>query len=784
MEKWRFCRKVSSSCTDLFFLLLCLPMFLFYFSSCDNEEGYLKGHGTVYLQLQADTTFAASGKTKATDGFDEFKNVSNYSVEISQGEKVVTSYEKYSDMPTSIDLESGTYQLKAFLGELLPAKFEAPYFAGTTKFQVEANKKTSASVTCALANTKVSVSYSEDFKEAYPDYSLSMTTAHTSEALVFKKGETRSAYFQADSTGQKLNMSMSLTSLENKKTTFTPSAITIKPREDVKLLFKTDGEAVSGVKLEITIDGSTADTTVNVGIPDYMLPLEAPLVTPVGFVSEYMYAIAPGDETYGKGGAWAVDNPHGIDIFAPGTIDSCIMEVNSPYLRSLGMKERYDLANLSEEDSTALESRNGFGLKWNPMYHQRSVKDAVDITTLVYGRLMDAEKGSSHEFIFYVKDSLKQHQISNKVVLRVTREDAEFEIDKNLGNIWATKAYLKANVYSGNIGSVYFQIKQGSSWKDIDKTSFGHVYSVEGQNRILEVTGLTPGTRYTVRARYGGNTKNYSEEFEFVTETEAQLPNADLEEWYKETVYKQQDLFGSVLTPAIEGWYPVQKDSPATSWWLSSNMQTIFAGLPDGFKEKDVKASNIHNGGKITQTYILYPGVEMTEEAYNGSKAAKITSVGWGETIIDGQVITGTKQVSPGKLYLATGDGQQSGAGFSSRPTAMSFAYKYLPQNGESFKMRAIVKSNEDEIGYTELVSGLQVSSYKKVSVPFVYHSTDKKATHIYIEFISSTSGSRSFVKADVHENTVAMGDWVLGKYVYYKFTGSTLYVDDINLEY
>lgn len=42
-------------------------------------------------------------------------------------------------------------------------------------------------MTCALANTKVSVSYSEDFREAYPDYSLSMTTAHTSEALVFKR---------------------------------------------------------------------------------------------------------------------------------------------------------------------------------------------------------------------------------------------------------------------------------------------------------------------------------------------------------------------------------------------------------------------------------------------------------------------------------------------------------------------------------------------------------------------------------------------------------------------
>lgn len=781
MEKWRFCRKVSSSCTDLFFLLLCLPMFLFYFSSCDNEEGYLKGHGTVYLQLQADTTFAASGKTKATDGFDEFKNVSNYSVEISQGEKVVTSYEKYSDMPTSIDLESGTYQLKAFLGELLPAKFEAPYFAGTTKFQVEANKKTSASVTCALANTKVSVSYSEDFKEAYPDYSLSMTTAHTSEALVFKKGETRSAYFQADSTGQKLNLSMSLTSLENKKTTFTPSAITIKPREDVKLLFKTDGEAVSGVKLEITIDGSTADTTVNVGIPDYMLPLEAPLITPKGFESGKLYTVASGDEV--AGATWDIYEKNGsIDVFAGGAIDSCIMTVNSPYLKVKGLtKERYDLANLSDEDAGLLKS---LGLEWNEsMKYKQSVKCAVNLANLLWTQIQKSDLGTVHEFTFQVKDSLKQHQESNKVILKVERRDPIINITMGGGDVWATKAYLKANVVSGNPASVKFEIKEGNIWTDFNRTKYVTSYSIEGQYRVMEVSGLSSSTKYSIRASYGGRGV-YSDEYEFETEAKDQLPNAGFEDWYKETVYKQQDLFGSVLTPAIEGWYPVQKDSPATSWWLSSNMQTIFAGLPDGFKEKDVKASNIHNGGKITQTYILYPGVEMTEEAYNGSKAAKITSVGWGETIIDGQVITGTKQVSPGKLYLATGDGQQSGAGFSSRPTAMSFAYKYLPQNGESFKMRAIVKSNEDEIGYTELVSGLQVSSYKKVSVPFVYHSTDKKATHIYIEFISSTSGSRSFVKADVHENTVALGSLILGKYVYYKFTGSTLYVDDINLEY
>ena len=447
MEKWRFCRKVSSSCTDLFFLLLCLPMFLFYFSSCDNEEGYLKGHGTVYLQLQADTTFAASGKTKATDGFDEFKNVSNYSVEISQGEKVVTSYEKYSDMPTSIDLESGTYQLKAFLGELLPAKFEAPYFAGTTKFQVEANKKTSASVTCALANTKVSVSYSEDFREAYPDYSLSMTTAHTSEALVFKKGETRSAYFQADSTGQKLNMSMSLTSLENKKTTFTPSAITIKPREDVKLLFKTDGEAVSGVKLEITIDGSTADTTVNVGIPDYMLPLDPPLITPKGFISGEVLEVSSVDV-----GNYNVDIM--ASMFAGGTIDSCIVEINSSYLKTKGLKERYDLANLSEEDKAVLDGYFPVGAG---MYRQRSYN--LDLKqTLVKKLCEDTEAQGIHEFTFVVKDSLKMHQASKPVILKLKPVVPEIQMAMRDGDMWSTHAVLRAQVISGNPKNVKFLI--------------------------------------------------------------------------------------------------------------------------------------------------------------------------------------------------------------------------------------------------------------------------------------------------------------------------------------
>lgn len=759
MEKWRFCRKVSSSCTDLFFLLLCLPMFLFYFSSCDNEEGYLKGHGTVYLQLQADTTFAASGKTKATDGFDEFKNVSNYSVEISQGEKVVTSYEKYSDMPTSIDLESGTYQLKAFLGELLPAKFEAPYFAGTTKFQVEANKKTSASVTCALANTKVSVSYSEDFKEAYPDYSLSMTTAHTSEALVFKKGETRSAYFQADSTGQKLNMSMSLTSLENKKTTFTPSAITIKPREDVKLLFKTDGEAVSGVKLEITIDGSTADTTVNVGIPDYMLPLDPPLITPKGFISGEVLEVSSVDV-----GNYNVDIM--ASMFAGGTIDSCIVEINSSYLKTKGLKERYDLANLSEEDKAVLDGYFPVGAG---MYRQRSYN--LDLKqTLVKKLCEDTEAQGIHEFTFVVKDSLKMHQASKPVILKLKPVVPEIQMAMRDGDMWSTHAVLRAQVISGNPKNVKFLIpnkKLGNtvlSWKFVTGTP-----TIDGQFVTLEYEGLTPNTQYQVKAVYGSTTTSQlgTDIYEFTTESALQLSDNSFENWTRKTI-REEMSFGSlgVFISAIYGWYPCKESDISAPYWSSTNNQTIFSKIPDDITE-DYPLNS--------QSYVLQPSVEQATESNSGSFAAKIMTVGWGRGIKESEIV-GTEYITPGKLYLGTDNGNIKGVEFTSRPTRLSFAYKYEPQNNEMFRARAVVMNGNTEIGYTELVSRTAQNDYVRTSVPFVYYDQYKglKATHIYIEFESSTSGSKSHVEK--------RKDACLG--AFYRFIGSTLYVDDVNLEY
>lgn len=755
MKKRRLFKGFRFSGKSSFSLLLCLPMLLLCLSSCDNEDGYMKGLGTVFLQLQADTTFSATAKTKATDGFDQFKNVSNYSVEISQDDRVVSSYEKYSYVPASVELAAGTYQLKAFLGELSPAKFEAPYFAGVSRFLVEANQTTNASVTCSLANTKVSVAYSEDFKEAYPDYSLAMTTAHTSEALVFRKEEARSAYFRADTAGQRLDMTLSLTSLENKKSEFKPSAITIKPREEVKLLFKADGEAVSGVKLEITIDGSTIDTTLNVGIPDYMLPLDPPSITPVGFVPGEVLEVSP------------IDASSSIDIrttlFAGGTIDSFIVEINSAFLKAKGLKERYDLANLSEEDRGVL---NGYFPVGGEMYRQRSY--SMDLRqTLVRKLTSDSGVEGIHEFTFIVKDSLKTHQASKPVVLKLRRVDPELRLAMEEGDVWATRATIRAEVVTGNPFNVSFFAKanSASNWRRLNLLS---APTIQGKSVSIDYTGLTPNTTYSVLAVFGTSRAHASATplYEFTTEPEAQLPNADFENWTKTTVRDEERLIPSlpiIKTPAIDGWRPYTGSASPDAAWSSTNEWTVFGAFPEGIKDADIGNRN----------YLIKAGVEQSGEAYSGSSAAKIFTVGWGKTRKEGSTVVGTESVTPGKLFLGTDATGETGIAFTSRPTSMSFSYKFAPLNNESFKVRAVLRSNGVDIGYTEFVGRQGQSAYRKMQVPFVYYDQHKslRATHIYIECVSSTSGANAATQVSM-----------VGTYP--MFTGSTLYIDDINLEY
>lgn len=85
------------------------------------------------------------------------------------------------------ELPVGNYGIIAYSNDYKgePA-FNSPYYYGDTTVQVKANTETSAKVDCKIANVKVTVNYSEDFKTAFAGRDIFVTIGSADEKSSLK----------------------------------------------------------------------------------------------------------------------------------------------------------------------------------------------------------------------------------------------------------------------------------------------------------------------------------------------------------------------------------------------------------------------------------------------------------------------------------------------------------------------------------------------------------------------------------------------------------------------
>ena len=271
-------------------------------SSCDSDRVLADGIGKLRLSLSADTTSLNKGinnstKAAVSDEFEKFLTTADYKIRIVQQSDTVQSYDRFDEMPSEIELKEGAYTLIASKGDNLPSAFENPYFEGSTDFTVKAGMSTPIDVICTLGNARITVDYTEDFKEAYSDYTVLLSSAFTSGSLEIKKDETRPAYMQVAKEGSELGIAIRLKKItEDKEKTYKiPTPLSIERRQNIRLIFKTDGEALDGIGLEIILDDEMTNVTLNEGIPDFMWkPFEKPTLSPDDFTNGESFTIKVG----------------------------------------------------------------------------------------------------------------------------------------------------------------------------------------------------------------------------------------------------------------------------------------------------------------------------------------------------------------------------------------------------------------------------------------------------------------------------------------------------------
>jgi hypothetical protein len=264
----------------------------------------------------------------------------------------------------------------------------------------------------------------------------------------------------------------------------------------------------------------------------------------------------------------------------------------------------------------------------------------------------------------------------------------------------------------------------------------------------------------------------------FTTEAATQLPNADMESWYR--VAGQTDY-----------WWIDYPGAGTNAVWGTNNLMTTSQG------GSNTTATSNRNGC----AYSTSSGTIYTDDVHGGSKAALIRTIGWGSgnnAVGTGNFITPVtcKYIDAGLLHLGTGrtaretgntdragsldqTGYDSGLSFGSRPSSFSFWYKYTAKNSDDHGVAeiAVYDANNNVIasGSAELTSS---SEYIQKTISLTYNAGVAKAAKIYVKFMSTYSTDfLALNTSNISYPTYAnLSDAM--------YLGSQLYVDDLTLNY
>lgn len=234
-------------------------MGLLSFAACTNEENLLVSKETGEIRFSVVDTTEVEITTKATLKFD----VNEFNVSLSRGNESIFSNRKYKDIAGSSITCSVSPDYVLTAESCTEAEAESANqgwgqarATGKESFAVAANESKTVTVSCGLANSSVSVDFSDYITSMYTSYSIELhATDATSRTFTFDKSNYtfKTAYFNVSESKRELAYTVTLPSFEKPYT----GTLTLEPSKSYKLSVKVKGEGTNAtVTLNVTADGT------------------------------------------------------------------------------------------------------------------------------------------------------------------------------------------------------------------------------------------------------------------------------------------------------------------------------------------------------------------------------------------------------------------------------------------------------------------------------------------------------------------------------------------------
>lgn len=814
---------------------------LFGCSSEEKNAASTSGKISPFVQLLPDAVTSQTSRATYSD-----ITASDLTLKlVSDDGSVNRTFNSVDDFPTNEEFKTGKYTLSAFYGDKGTEGFEKPYFYGEQKFDVKANETTSVSLTSSLANTMVTVSYTEAFRNYMSSYNAILHSAG-GEYNFYGPTETRPIYLNP---GQ-VTLLVRVVKNNGTEARLEVASFTAEPRHHYRFTVDVNNGEVGNPTLVVTLDEQLGREDVIIDLSESILNAPAPTITTEGFAS--------GDIIEAIGATKPADNMK-MNVVARGGIRSVKLTTESEYLLMQAWPQEVDLAIADEIMQSRLKA---FGLSTLGIWNNPDQMGVIDFTEVVanikYSPLI---KTNTSKFTLVVTDRQGK-----------TSEPATFIIN----TIRATLILSNPSVLP--IGETSLSVDVEFNGSDIRKNVIFEYRNDRGTFSpltVADITELPEANKYRVtltvdntasdliiRARYNDTESQTITVKHIVPEYELGVDERDVFSTTAMVEVKCPQSYPAsiaticqfyVSTDGGATWQPTNASrdgafvklsrlTPATSYMVRAIANGTESKVQPSFTtEAQLRLQNGSMGdwdrvdGKTSYWWVSFPrpkdyatigytpmwdtmnqlttseGGSNTNElssnrdgyAYNAisgtistlngdipggydGQGALIRTVGWGR----GNGASGNyncKHITAGQLYLGHFDtntmSPSYGIDWSSRPSGMKFYYKYEPRGNDVERASAEISilDSEGNVIATQSTEIPAQSEWKEHIFNISYPKNSAKASRLQIIFKSSTQ---------VVDESRFIGETFLSKPSFgiggrsQPYMGSQLYIDEIELIY
>lgn len=827
---------------------------------CASDVGPLNaGTGSIKPSVEMDTevfttTELPQGRAATEPVVDDLK-LKLSSVDGSYSKE----WPSLSQFPTGQSFKVGEYKMEASYGALEDEGFEKPYYYGESTFSVTEGNTTDVSLTAKLANTMVSITYTDAFKNYFTSYSAELHSAG-GKYVTYAADETRPAYLRPGN----ITLSLSITKPNGTSATIQPAAISdALAQHHYRLTIDVNNGAVGDAVLAISFDDALAQESVSIDLSDELMNAPAPVVATEGVAEGETLNLFEGDRP---------SSPVRFVANARGGLGAVTLTTQSSSLIAQGWPAEVDLMTATEEQKARMTS---LGLNAKGLWHNPDQMALIDLTEVI-SHIKYMEGNTSSAFTLVVKDKMTKvnepktisvetsavevalaatPQASvgvDRATLQLTYNGSDFEKNVSFQTRGADGTWADAEVLSveqvvkvistyrviikipaGNTAIPVRVLYRGSekasatisretpdytvsvdayASKAIVKLSSDNASSIESlvsscsvylngskvavastdaANGLLTLSGLNPGTEYTIKTSLD-NGAHFSKEISFTTEAKAAVPNGDFE-----------DIASTIKTTLNSGgqYYETQ-----ISWNPYQNKTTFDVSEPKNWAS--VNAKTFCTSASNQNTWYMQPSTVVDAGTkQNGTNAVKVSNVAWdlnGPSIGKYNFTWGKTESgwgyshnapssiankSAGRLFLgsysytASGNTERyvEGIGFTSRPSALNGYYRYTNSADNSDTGLVTVEVIGVSAGAEVVIaSGSKAldgnNDFTAFSIPLTYKTYGIKASKLKIMISSSKH------VGTIQEETAAIK--TVNDLQSASSVGNTLWVDNLTFSY